>query len=200
MSLIAFDLDNTILNYETSLDELRHQRNELKDINAKTKADFKAQVIREFGEDYWTELQGFLYTQYVAYSSIEPAFLDLLNFLNSHQWRTSIISHKTEFPFMGPRLNMRECALAKLEAIGVVSRLSDGVHFFGTKKEKIDYINNLKPDIYIDDLVEILDQLSSEISRLLFTPNSHAENSPYYVISDWHSVYEYLEFEKKRES
>ena len=195
MRFIAFDLDNTILNYETSLYQLKLDRVELNEISANTKVDFKLRVIAEFGEDYWTELQGFLYTKYVAYAQVDPQFLELLNYLESNQWQTSIISHKTEFPYLGPKLNMRDCARDRLEVAGIKKLLTDGVHFFDTKKEKVEYINLVKPNIYIDDLVEILDLLSNEITRLQFSSANPESNSNYDLVSDWRSVYKYLKFE-----
>ena len=195
MRLIAFDLDNTILDYGTSLHQLKLDRAELNKISAFTKADFKLRVIAEFGEDYWTELQGFLYTEYVVYSRIDPEFVELLNYLKANQWQTSIISHKTEFPYMGPKLNMRDCALKRLEVAGVEKLLTDGVHFFSTKKEKITHINLVKPNIYIDDLEEILDLLSNEITRLLFSSANPVSTSKYNPVYDWRSLYKYLEVE-----
>lgn len=195
MSFVAFDLDNTIFDYETSLLQLKLDRAELNTLSASNKTDFKLQVITEFGEDYWTELQGFLYTEYVAYSRIDPEFIDLLNYLKVNKWQTSIISHKTEFPYMGPKLNMRECALKRLEVAGIEKLLTDGVHFFGTKQAKVNYINAVKPNIYIDDLEEILDLISSDITRLLFISTSQESTSKYSRISDWRSVYKYLEDE-----
>lgn len=195
MRFIAFDLDNTILDYETSLHKLRLDRAELDSISVYTKADFKLHVVAKLGEDYWTELQGFLYTEYVAYSQIDPQFVELLNYLEANKWRTCIISHKTEFPYKGPKLNMRDCALKRLEVAGIEELLSDGVRFFGTKLEKINYINLVKPDIYIDDLEEILDSLSNTITRLLFSSTSSNVNFKYDLVSDWRSVYKYLEVE-----
>lgn len=195
MNYIAFDLDNTILDYETSLHQLKLDRVELQEISANNKVDFKLRVIAEFGKDYWTELQGFLYTEYVAYSRIDPKFIELLNYLESHQWQTSIISHKTEFPYMGPKLNLRDCSRDRLQAAGIEKLLTDGVHFFDTKKEKVEFINLIKPNIYIDDLVEILDLLSNDITRLLFNSTNTERNSNYDLISDWRSVYKYLKFE-----
>ena len=195
MRFIAFDLDNTILDYGTSLHQLKLDRAELSKISAYTKADFKLGVIAEFGEDYWTELQGFLYTEYVVYSRIDPEFVELLSYLKANQWQTSIISHKTEFPYMGPELNMRDCALKRLEVAGIEKLLTDGIHFFGTKKEKINHINLVKPNIYIDDLEEILDLLSDEIRRLLFSSANPESTSKYDPVYDWRSVYKYLEVE-----
>jgi hypothetical protein len=192
---IAFDLDNTILDYRTSLHQLKLDRAELNKISAHTKADFRLRVIAEFGEDYWTELQGFLYTEYVAYSRIDPKFVDLLKYLGANQWQTSIISHKTKFPYLGPKLNMRDCALKRLEVAGIEKLLTNGVHFFATKEEKIDYINSVKPNIYIDDLEEILDLLSNKITRLLFSSSSPESTSKYNLVYDWCSVYKYLEVE-----
>lgn len=195
MRFIAFDLDNTILDYETSLHKIKLDRAELNKLSANTKTDFKLQVIAEFGEDYWTELQGILYTEYVEYSRIDPEFVKLLNYLRVNNWQTSIISHKTEFPHMGPKFNLRDCALKRLEVAGIENFLTDGIHFFGTQQEKVNYINLVKPNIYIDDLKEILDLLSNEITRLLFDSACLQSSSKYNSVSDWRSVYKYIEDE-----
>lgn len=195
MNLIAFDLDNTILDYEPALRQLKMERSELRAIDAETKSDLKSYVISEFGEDYWTELQGHLYTGYVKYASIDAEFLHLLEYLKSIKWRSSIISHKTKLPYMGPQLNMRDCALARLESDGIPNLVTDGIHFFETRKEKVEYINRIKPQIFVDDLIEILTLLSKNIKAILYSNTALSSDSGFPSISNWTQLRNYVEVE-----
>ena len=195
MNLIAFDLDNTILDYEPALRRLKMERSELRAIDAENKSDLKSYVISEFGEDYWTELQGHLYTGYVKYASIDAEFLHLLEYLKSIKWRSAIISHKTKLPYMGPQLNMRDCALARLESDGIHNLVTDGIHFFETKKEKVEYINTIKPQIFVDDLIEILDLLSKNIKAILFSNTTLSSDGGFPSISNWTQLRKYVEVE-----
>lgn len=169
MKFVGFDLDNTIFNYEPALEKLKADRPELERFNERSKVDFKSSIISTLGEDYWTELQGYLYTKYLDYVSIDPMFLAILNYLNSKGCRSTIVSHKTVFPFKGPKLNMREYALKRLKDFKIDTLISDGIHFFETKGEKVAYINDISPDIFVDDLVEILLALTPSIKRVHFT-------------------------------
>lgn len=192
MNHIAFDLDNTIIDYRPSLHQIKLERDELRHIDARFKEEFKGDVVKEFGNDYWTELQGHLYTDYVKYSKIDLYFVKLLEYLRLRNWQTSIISHKTEFPYLGPKLNMRECALKRLQLDGIVDLVSNGIHFFDTKIQKIDFINSTLPNIYVDDLIEILELLSLEGRLILFDPVRQHGSDLFEVVSDWKTLYESL--------
>lgn len=188
MKFVGFDLDNTVFNYEAALEQLKADRVELRDFNQKSKEDLKKSIISNFGEDYWTELQGYLYTEYLQYVEIDPIFFEILNFLNSRGCRSTIISHKTVFPFNGPKLNMRECALSHLQTFKIDSLLSDGIHFFETKSEKIAYINEITPDIFVDDLPEILLELAPSIQRIHYTSNEHRTNKSGKQAGSWNEI------------
>jgi hypothetical protein len=193
MNRIAFDLDNTVLDYGPALEQIRKDREELKAIRSTNKSELKSQVIDAFGEDYWTELQGHLYTNYVRFTKIDSEFIKLLRHLRNLSWQSSIISHKAKLPFMGPQLNMRACALERLDVVGIPDLLTEGIHFFDTKIEKVEYINKIKPNIYVDDLTEILDLLSSDIRSLLFATSTPTGGNRFPLIANWIQVHKFLE-------
>jgi hypothetical protein len=188
MKLIGFDLDNTVFDYSPALDKLKTDRSELNNIVQSSKEGLKNAVISNLGEDYWTELQGYLYTEYVKYVYVDPKFIELLKLVRLKGWRSTIISHKTIFPFIGPRSNMRESALATLKSFKIDSLLSDGIHFFSTKNEKISYINRIQPDFFIDDLPEVLLALSRGIHCILFSSNKPNPGEMLTCASSWEEV------------
>lgn len=192
MKFVGFDLDNTVFNYEPALEQLKADRAELRDFNQKSKVDLKKSIIANFGEDYWTELQGYLYTEYLKYVEIDPIFFDILHILNSRGCRSTIISHKTIFPFRGPTIDMRVSALKKLKALEVDSLLSDGIHFFETKEQKVAYINMIRPDIFVDDLLEILFELAPGIQGIHYSPNGADSNGANRRVSSWNDILSFI--------
>jgi hypothetical protein len=73
--------------------------------------------------------------------------------------RVSIISHKTEYPALGERVNLRDAARAWLAARGLVARHGidpDDILFLGTLAEKLAAIADRGCTHFVDDLVEVL--------------------------------------------
>jgi hypothetical protein len=95
-----------------------------------------------------------------------------------------IISHKTRFPFAGPKYDLHASASSWLLAQGLVSSNSHEsicVPFFETTKAaKLERIKLCRCDTFIDDLPEILfdDAFPAEVRRLLFDPNSAYQDDP----------------------
>jgi hypothetical protein len=85
--------------------------------------------------------------------------------------------------------------LARLESDGIPDLVTDGIHFFETKKEKVEYINTIEPQIFVDDLIEILNLLSKNIKTILFSNTTHSSDSGFPSISNWTQLRKYVEVE-----
>ena len=110
----------------------------------------------------------------------------------------SIISHKTEYPALGPRLNLRDAAITWLDAYGFFSEfglLMADAMFVGTRDEKFGKIIERQCTHFIDDLIEVLahDNFPKNVEGILYEPDFH-ENIPRYInrFGDWSEIRKYF--------
>ena len=109
--IVGFDFDNTIINYENSFKELALKK---KIISSKINQDKKS--IRDYlrkhnKEKEWTILQGEVYGKYIMKAKIYEGVLDIFQWLTIKKNKIYIISHKTQFPYLGKKVDLRQSAL-----------------------------------------------------------------------------------------
>jgi len=193
---IGIDLDNTIICYEnafaTAASQLKlfsytwsGQKNDLK----------KALLSRPEGQRLWQMVQGRVYGTGIADAELFPGverFLRRCKYLGKEVF---IVSHKTEFGhFDSSGVSLREAALSWLEDkqfFGLTFELDrNHVFFADTRSDKVARIAELKLDVFIDDLQEVLEEpLFPEIKKVLFgdTTNSFAGGT---ICGSWHEIEE----------
>src|SRR6185436_11297551 len=112
--------------------------------------------------------------------------------------RVFIISHKTQFPVIGPRVNLREAALHWLErnsfrdALGI---RKEDVFFDSTREEKIQRIVEQRCSYFVDDLEEVFLEpaFPTNVGKLLFAQGAKDDlNGAIKVFSSWDSIRNYL--------
>lgn len=188
--LIGFDLDNTLLDYSDSVRMAAAEKLPNKVSDGLTKESLKLQIQENFGGEEWTRLQGLLYTSYIQYATIDPYAIGLLNYLNQRgKHRIQIVSHKTRFPILGPQVDMREIASQHFDKLtkGLLGSTSGiSIHFTETLVEKIEYINETKFDIFVDDLLEVISRLNIK-NRILFS-NSVIAQERMIVSNSWQEI------------
>ena len=96
-----------------------------------------------------------------------------------------IVSHKTKYPYNGPKYNLHESATRWLkknnffDPLGLKFNRND-VFFEISKSNKIHRIHELKCTHFIDDLPEILDMIDSNCSKILYNPfNKEVKNNKF---------------------
>jgi len=119
----------------------------------------------EDGTDHlWQEFQSLLYTEGLNYAEPSPGLMEFLEFLKYSNVRISIISHKTKkTQERFGALNLREPAIKWLELHGILGKYlpNSSVFFSDTQDQKIDLILEENPDLFIDDLKEVIGKLSA---------------------------------------
>ena len=142
-------------------------------------------------EKEWTVLQGEVYGKNIMNAVIYKGLLDIFEHLSSKNFKIKIISHKTKFPYLGEKVNLRNAALEWIKKNILKDRsnikldLLD-IHFEDSIEKKIKKIKELSCDIYIDDLPEILNLLPNSIKRVLFLPKvDNGDFSKFHVINSW---------------
>jgi len=178
---IGLDFDNTLACYDHAFRRIAYEMGYLNSAATNlSKAQVKALVCSgEDGKKKWMALQGQVYGARIAEAQL---FDDIANFMErarrgNHE--LCIVSHKTEFGhFDENRTNLREAALKWMESKKFfdcegfdIDR--NRVFFASTRSEKVATINQLKCNVFIDDLIEVLNHpsLDRNLQRILFAPH-----------------------------
>ena len=174
--IIGIDFDNTIIRYDNVFSRVGLKKGIISDLRLKTKNEVKNDLISSGKENNWTELQGIVYGSHIMeaelYQNFKEACWDLI--ARGHKLR--IISHKTQFPYIGSRINLRKAAIKWLKEKNIVGRGHnkiplDDVFFCCTLNEKIKMVEKKKCDVFIDDLPTVLQLIDPNIKRILFNPD-----------------------------
>ncbi|QNJ27831.1 hypothetical protein [Synechococcus sp. A15-24] len=201
MELIGLDFDNTLVRY----DKLFHQLAVEKGLITQSMKCCKTTIrdyLRSQEKDYeFTILQAEVYGNKIRDAEPSKDMIDALIHLKKDSRKLVIISHKTEYPYKGPRLNLRTSAMKWLEKNrffdkdGIGMSIKD-VYFEDTKEKKAARIHNLGCNYYIDDLVEILTMINKDVKKILYEPKEESGLSRFDDIMIMHSWKELKELLK----
>ena len=190
--ILGVDFDNTIVCYDRLFHKVAGERNLIPSNIDPTKSAVRNYLREIDREDAWTEIQGCVYGARMSEANPLPHVLDCLSQLIRHDVMVCIVSHKTKFPYLGPKYNLHESAWAWLTDQGFFDRsrvglCRDVVYFEETKTAKLARIAGLGCTHFIDDLPEILTDPSfpSHTERILFDPSGAVEHSPLARASSW---------------
>jgi len=172
---IGVDLDNTIIDYSLAYGVISKQfefETELVDrMSIRTHLRLQENGIE------WERFQALLYTEGLISAQPAKGVREFFEWCCISQIEVSIVSHKTiQTPEIFGAQNLRQPAIDWLSEHSLVSDFveSDHLHFCATQSEKVNTINEIGCDVFIDDLLEVLvnPELSSEISRVLYVGES----------------------------
>jgi hypothetical protein len=178
---IGVDLDNTIVCYDELFARVAIEKGLVSqtDIGVSSKYDVKSEIQRLHGNDAWTALQGEVYGARLSEADPFPGVVDFFRQCRLRGIPTCIISHKTRYPALGPRYNLRQAALAWLEKHGWFETDGIGicrsdVEFHDTLSDKVDAIGRRCCRLFIDDMPEVFAAPNFPVhtSRVLFDPGS----------------------------
>jgi hypothetical protein len=128
------------------------------------------------GDEGWQKIQGVIYGPRIMDASISVGADHFLRRCRTEGIEVKIISHKTEFAVNDPtNTNLRDAALnwmSKNNFFTDLGIIKNNIFFANTIKEKIEYIKKTKISIFIDDLIEILDDpnFPSDVEAILYQP------------------------------
>lgn len=176
---IGIDLDNTIIDYSGVFAPVAIATGLLPaDHGLKTKDEVKARLRALAGDDtLWMRLQGQVYGRYIGNACPYDGVLVAVAAFRSRGHRVSIVSHKTRRGHFDPdQVDLWEAASDWLDHHGFVGdsrpiRPAD-VHYRITREEKVATIADLNIDVFIDDLIEVLEHpaFPAKARRVLFSP------------------------------
>ena len=195
--IVGLDFDNTIINYDPVFSKVALEQGLVPPLTPATKVAVRDYLRQQEREEVWTELQGYVYGKRLA--DAEP-FEGVLVFLAGARERgvvVTIISHKTRYPYLGPRYDLHGAA-----RVWIDTELRDEqgplvaeerVLFHETKVEKITSIAAQQCEAYLDDLPEILEdsRFPRRARAILFDPQheyARLATDAFTVIRHWHEL------------
>jgi len=200
---IGIDFDNTLVSYDALFHRCAYERHLIPPDLPPIKASVRAWLWRQpDGNTLWTELQGEVYGRRMAEAVWFPGVSGFFAACRLHAVSVSIISHKLEYPALGPRVNLRDAALAWMEAHGFfradgfnLSR--DDVCFEGSREQKLARIAERQCTHFVEDLSEVLldPAFPPGIIKLLFDPAGVADKTgpDIHVFRAWADIQRYVE-------
>jgi hypothetical protein len=191
---IGLDLDNTIICYDASFHRVATKRGLLATPVGATKGEVKAWVLDQHGNDVWTELQGEVYGPGLESAIPYPGALEFARQCGAAGHSVCIVSHKTQFPALGLRADLRAAALDWLAAhgwfdAGAIERAD--VEFHDSRAEKVAAIARRACEVFIDDLPEVFHEpgFPDGVTRILFDPEKvFADSRRYLRIGSWSEI------------
>ena len=191
---VGIDFDNTIVSYDSLFHRVAVEQGLVSADTPRTKVAVRNRLRAIGWEDRWTELQGYVYGARMQEAEPYPGVLEFLRWACAERLPVSIISHKTKFPFAGPKYDLHEAARQ-----WVKSRLRDRAnHLIPTEavffelaiEKKLERIRTWGATAFVDDLPEILraNDFPSEIEGILFDPDNHHEDWPLLRARSWEDV------------
>lgn len=200
--LIGVDFDNTIVCYDEVFYKAARKMGIALEGLEKTKLSIRDRLRKCGKEDSWTKLQGYVYGRCMRDANLFPGVLSFFKRCRLLGVAVVIISHKTRFPYLGPKYNLHKEAQAWLKSHGFYDTSQVGlsrevVYFEETKEKKINRISSLNCDFFIDDLSEFLMDPSFPpgVEKWHFSPQGH-----HFVSTDLKSYLSWKEIEEELKS
>ena len=185
--IIGFDFDNTLINYTNAFKKLAREKKIVPEEINKDKISIRNYLREQNLEKEWTILQGEVYGNNIMQAEIYEGAKETLKYLLKNNIKIRIISHKTQYPYIGEKVDLRLSAKKWLKnkllnEISCLNFCEADIFFENTISEKVKKIKELGCDIYVDDLPEILDLLPNKTEKILF---SSIPNNNYKVMKSW---------------
>lgn len=195
--IVGFDFDNTIIDYNNLFGLAALEKNLIVKSSAHDKNSVKQYLINSNKEDEWTKLQGEVYGSRVLEANLYEGILEIFKYLSSNNHKIYIVSHKTKFPYLGKKIDLHKSALKFIMENNILNKkdirlTKDDIFFETSIKDKIERIESLKCDIFIDDLECILNLLPDNIIKILFLPNSSGKKVNYNAIKRWNELKNFI--------
>ena len=188
--LLGIDFDNTIIKYDELFHKVAYEKKLIPFDLPKQKNAVRDYLRKENIEDEWTMIQGEVYSNRINEAIPYPGMKETLIEIRSRKIPIKIISHKTQFPYMGPKNDLHKSAFSWLETNKFFEKdlgfNRNDIFFETTKENKINRILKTECTYYLDDLPEILSMIPRTIKRMNFSPNNNKiKNSEWIVINKW---------------
>lgn len=183
---IGLDLDNTLADYRHLFTQLAREAGVVQTASSSVDREALRAAVRasQGGESLWQSLQAAAYGPRMATALLFPGVADFLSTAHRLGYRLFIVSHRTLFAAADkgtPPTNLHETALAWLNRNGMIGEgaliRKEDVYFETSRPAKLARIASLTPEIFIDDLPEVLQDVDFPANTLpwRFAPTPEAD-------------------------
>ena len=172
MKRIGIDFDNTIAIYSDVFRKVALKNKLIAKNGFGTKAELRKKIIFEKNVEVWKKLQGQVYGAYMHNASPSKYLNEFILKAQILESKIFIVSHKTEFGhYDEKKIKLRDEAIRWIKKKGYLKNIK--IFFENSIPEKIERINSLKLDYFIDDLEIILNHklISKKTKKILFCEN-----------------------------
>jgi hypothetical protein len=180
---IGLDFDNTIACYDLAFQECARALGYAPDHVLTSKQSLKDYLYSQNGgEQKWQRIQGKVYGKFIELAYLFPGFAEFLWLCRENGAEVFIVSHKTEYGhFDEEKISLRESALSWMQrrdffSIKHFALSRTNVFFESTREEKVARIRDLELDLFVDDLLEVLEEpnFPPKTRRILFQSQTQA--------------------------
>ena len=194
---VGVDFDNTIVCYDAVFHRVGVEWGLIPAQTPASKGAVRDYLRSQGREDTWIELQGYVYGNRFREAVPFPEVSEFFDLCRGQAIDVSIISHRTRYPFAGPRYDLHEAARRWLEAYrfdvdAPASRGAVTIHLELTKAAKIERIAKEGCSVFVDDLPEFLleTEFPGNVERILFDPagTQAIHDLPFPVASSWKEI------------
>lgn len=192
---IGLDFDNTIVCYDKAIEDLAEELFTLPKHIARTKLGLRDYLRAAGREVEWTAFQGQLYGPGMRYAHPFEGAIDTMQKLLARGHELIIVSHRSKWPYAGPRYDLHEAAKTwianRLRPSGLFVA-DEQAYFLETKEDKIAKIADLCCDVFLDDLPEVLSGRGFPASTVgfLFKPDTkEARVQEKQCINNWEDFF-----------
>lgn len=195
---VGFDFDNTLINYYGVFFDVASVKGLVPSNLKKDKNSVKEFLNNNGKEELFTEIQGLVYGKEIFRSKPSKNILIGLNDLIKKEKKENlfIVSHKTQYPFIGEKIDLRKAASRWIEKYLKINETiifsKKNIFYESTIEEKIERIKDLRCDYYFDDLPIVIEKLPSHINGFLYDPLNKYSGVNLNKISDWKLICDYL--------
>jgi hypothetical protein len=165
---IGIDFDNTIICYDDIFNRVGVEKKLIPEDLEQGKNSVRDYLRKTGREEEWTWLQGYVYGARLFDTSLYKGVKPFLAYCGRQKIECVIVSHKTRYPYSGERYDLHQSALEFVRE----NHLELDLFFEQTQEQKVQRINLLQCDWFIDDLPEFLQLpgFSQNICKILFDP------------------------------
>ena len=197
MKKIGIDFDNTIVFYDNLFHKIALEKKLISVDFPKSKILIRNFLRKNNKDELFTMIQAEVYGKRILEASPAPNVNLVIKELINLGWNVFIISHKSLYPYKGPKYDLHKSAMLWLEKnkffeSDYVGISRDKVFFNITKEEKIKKIDTLGCDYFIDDLPEILKLINKNTKKILYNPENNYKNSDYIILDKWENLIKIL--------
>jgi hypothetical protein len=196
---IGLDFDNTIVSYDALFHKVALEGGYITNTIPVSKVNVRDHLRSIDQESVWTEMQGYVYGARMNEAAAYMGVINCLTWAREQSIPVSIVSHKTQHPFLGKQYDLHAAARHWIDLF-----LNDAsepliapqhVHFELTKEAKVQRIADIGCTVYVDDLPEILlaSGFPSKTAQILFDPDNHHAAQTLPRAKDWEDVRNRLE-------